>query len=252
MKKPCAWCREERHLKKSHIISKFALKLAAGDDESGMLVPVTLPNGPKTPRDQQWGVDHLLCGECEQKRGRHEAIVAGQLGRLGDGREKRPRITTSHDGRRPIATIKELNYKAVRLWNMSTIHLMDASRKAAWSGVELTEAEKDGLRSHLVRDCPGNDQLFPLVARFHGRSDEWLEPIGGVIQPGRIEELEHEGKRVRFCHFGALDNEWITLLNSKGDEGIASYRLRQNGTWTSPYAMNFQPIMRLLHRAGWK
>ena len=44
----------------------------------------------RVPRDQSWDQESLLCGDCEERRRRWEAVVDATVAGRGDGREPRP------------------------------------------------------------------------------------------------------------------------------------------------------------------
>ena len=89
MRQRCRLCRRQANLRRSHIISKFALRDAQGD-AARPLLRVSTREPPRVSRDQAWDQEHLLCGDCEDRRCRWEGIVAAALAGRGDGREPRP------------------------------------------------------------------------------------------------------------------------------------------------------------------
>ena len=78
MRERCKLCRRHDELRRSHIVSRFALRDAQGVGGPALL-RVSNEEAPRLPRDQSWDVEYLFCGDCERRRRDWEAIVAATL-----------------------------------------------------------------------------------------------------------------------------------------------------------------------------
>ena len=136
MKGRCRLCRRSEDLRRSHIISKFALRDARGIAHSALL-RVTSDSPPRLPPDQSWDVEDLLCGHCEGLRSDWEAIVAATVAGRGDRREGRPSFFLDEEHPGQLVQAKHLRYGPLKLWVLSTILLMHHAQKPDWANVSL-------------------------------------------------------------------------------------------------------------------
>lgn len=137
MRGRCKLCRREAELRRSHIVSRFAVRDAQGDAPS-RLIRISSVEAPRLPRDQAWDLEHLLCGDCEERCRSWEAIVAGTMAGRGDGREQRPSLRVDEAYPDRLVQMNDVRYGPVKLWVLSTVYVMHHATKPDWAGLSLT------------------------------------------------------------------------------------------------------------------
>ena len=179
----CKLCRRRVPLRRSHIISKFTLRDAQGDDPRPLL-RVTNVDAPRPSLEQSWDQEYLLCGGCEEHRRRWEAIVAATIAGRGDGREPRPDLYVDPEHPRDLVRAEHVSYGPVKLWVLSTLFLMHHATRPDWGQVALTIDEEHRLRSRLLSGDPGSDLDFQIFGRITTRSSVDAKGRGAIIVPG--------------------------------------------------------------------
>ena len=244
MRGHCRLCRRCENLRRSHIISRFALRDAQGNAGSALL-RVSSDAAPRLPRDQSWDVEYLLCAHCEGLRSDWERIVAATVAGRGDGRGGRPSFFLDEEHPGQLVQAKHLRYGPVKLWVLSTILLMHHAQKPDWVNVSLTPDEDHRLRARVHAGDPGSDLDFQILGRITVRSSPLArEGLGGVIVPGHITEWSSGKARTRFAHFSALDCQWSVLLGDWPDNPMRDARLRRDGTWRVLRDTDFDELAR--------
>ena len=243
MRERCKLCHRHVELRRSHIISKFALRDAQGDDTHALL-RVSNEELLRPPPDQSWDVEYLLCGDCEERRRCWEAIVAATIAGRGDGRERRPDLyeVEAHPG--DMVRAEQVPYGSVKLWVLSTLYLMHHAAKPDWARVSLTVDEEYRFRRRLHSGDPGSDLDFQVFGRITVRSPLTATVFGGIIVPGYITEWRSGRTRTRMGHFSALDCSWVVLLGDWPDNPVREARLRTDGTWLVLRDTDFQAMAR--------
>ena len=226
----CKLCRRREQLRHSHIISKFALRDAQGNDPKPLL-RVTNVDAPRPPLEQSWDQEYLLCGGCEERRRRWEAIVAATIAGRADGREQRPDLYVDPGHPRDMVRAEYVRYGPVKLWVLSTLFLMHHAARPDWAQVALSVDEEDRLRRRLHSGDPGSDLDFQIFGTITTRSPFDAEERGGIIVPGYLTESRNGYTRTRMGHFSALDCHWAVLLGDWPDNPMRDARLRADGTW---------------------
>ena len=233
MRGRCRLCRRHVELRRSHIISKFALRDAQGDDTHALL-RVSTAEMPRLPRDQSWDQESLLCGDCEERRRRWEAIVAATIAGRGDKREPRTVLYVDEEHPGHLVRVEQVPYGPAKLWVLSTLYLMHHATKPDWEGVSLTVDEEDRLRRRLHSGDLGSDLDFQIFGRIATRSSTTAKDRGAIIVPGYITEWSNGRTRTRMGRFSALDCSWAVLLGDWPDNPMREARLRTDGTWRVP------------------
>ena len=208
MRGRCKLCHRHVELRRSHIISKFALRDAQGDDTRALL-RVSNAEMPRLPRDQSWDQEYLLCGDCEERRRRWEAIVAATVAGQGDGRELRPVLYVDEEHPGHMVRAEQVPYGPVKLWVLSTFYLMHHAAKSDWARVSLTVDEADRLRRQLHSGHPGSDLDFQVFGRITTRSSITAKDRGAIIVPGYINEWRIGRTRTRAVR---LHGHWHFIL----------------------------------------
>ena len=243
MRGRCRLCHRHVELRRSHIISNFALRDARGSDTQALL-RVSNAEMPRLPRDQSWDQEYLLCGDCEERRRCWEEIVAATIAGLGDGREPRPLLYVDEEHPGQMVRAEQVPYGPVKLWVLSTLYLMHHAAKPDWAGVSLTVDEEHRLRKRLHSGDPGSDLDFQVFGRITTRSTLTATVSGGIIVPGYINEWRNGRTRTRMGHFSAIDCGWIVLLGDWPDNPMREARLRTDGSWRVLQDTDFQATAR--------
>ena len=239
----CRLCHRRTALRRSHIISKFALRDARGNG-GAQLLRVSSAARPRLPPDQSWDQEHLLCGDCEERRSHWEAIVAATVAGRGDGRERRPSFFVDQQYAGQLAQVKHLQYGPVKLWVLSTIYLMHHATKPDWVLVSLTTGEEHRLRTRVHSGDPGSDLDFQILGRITVRSSLTQEVSGGIIVPGYVTEWRGGKARTRLAQFSAIDCHWCVFLGDWPDNPMREARLRTDGSWRVLRDTDFQAMTR--------
>ncbi len=226
----CKLCQRRALLRRSHIISKFALRDAhCNNPQSVVCIPVE--GTPRPILNQSWDQERLLCSDCENRRRHWEKIVAGTIAGFGDGREQRPELYRDSEYPRDLIYAEEVRYGEVKLWVLSTLFLMHHAMGIDWEKVGLTVDEEQRLRSRLLSGSPGSDLDFQIFGQMTIRSSIETRGIGTIIIPGFITESRDGRVCTRMGHFSVLDCHWAVLLGDWPDNPMRCARLRENGTW---------------------
>ena len=243
MRERCKLCRRHDELRRSHIVSRFALRDAQGEGGPALL-RVSNEEAPRLPRDQSWDVEYLLCGDCERRRRDWEAIVAATLTDRAAGHARRLglRVDEEHPGH--LIHADGIPYGPVKLWVLSTLYLMHHATKPDWANVFLTLDEAHRLRSRLLSGDPGSDLDFQIFGRMTVRSALTQGVPGGIIVPGYVTEFSHGRTQTRMGHFRALDCGWSVLLGDWPDNPLREARLRTDGTWRPLRDTDFEAMIR--------
>ena len=249
MRARCKLCGRHDELRRSHIVSRFALRAAQGDGGPALL-RVSDAEAPRLPRDQSWDVEHLLCGDCEHRRRHWEAIVAATLTDRAPWRAQRPDLRHDDEYPRHMIRADGLLYGPVKLWVLSTLYLMNHATKPDWANVSLTPDEVHRLRSRLLSGSPGSDLEFQIIGRMTVRSALTQGVPGGIIVPGCVTEFRHSRTRTRMGQFRALDCDWAVLLGDWPDNPLRDARLRTDGTWRPLRDSDFQTLAREAQALG--
>ncbi len=173
----------------------------------------------------------MLCGECEKRRGKWEAIVAAAIVGTGDGRIQRPELHPDDEYSRQMIRVEEIPYGPVKLWVLSTLYLMHHATKSDWAQFYLTADEESRLRKLLLSGEPGSDLEFQILGQMTFRSPATQGISGGIISPGFITEFRDGAPRTRMAHFFALDVHWIVVLGDWPANPLRAARLRADGKW---------------------
>lgn len=243
MKGHCRLCRRRATLRRSHIISRFALRDAQGDDGSALL-RVSSAAPPRLPLDQSWDQEYLLCADCEERRRNWEKIVAATVAGRGDGREGRPSLFLDPEFPEKLVQIKGLRYGPVKLWILSTLFLMHQATKPAWAHMCLTADEEQRLRKRVHSGDPGSDLDFQIFGRITARTSLTQSVAGGIISPGYITEWSSGRAQTRLAYFSAVDCGWWVLLGDWPDNPIREARLRADGSLRALMDTDFEAISR--------
>ena len=249
MPERCKLCRRNVGLRRSHIISNFAVRDARGDG-AGALLRVSNAEAPRPPRDQSWDQEYLLCGDCEERRRGWEAIVAATISGRGDGRERRPELFVDEAHPDGMVRAERVPYGPVKLWVLSTLYLMHHAAKPDWANVSLTVDEEQRLRSRLRSGVPGSDLDFQVFGRITVRSPQTAAVPGGLIVPGYVTEWSSGRTRTRMGHFSAIDCGWTVLLGDWPDNPIRDARLCTDGTWRVLRDTDFEEVARVAKEWG--
>ena len=243
MRARCKLCGRHDELRRSHIVSRFALRDAQGEGGSALL-RVSDVEAPRLPRDQCWDVEHLLCGDCEHRRRHWEATVAATLTDRAPGRAPRPVLRLDDEYPQHMIHAEGLPYGPVKLWALSTLYLMHHATKPNRANVSLTSDEEHRLRSRLLSGGPGSDLEFQIIGRMTVRSALTQGVPGGVIVPGYVTEFHRGRPPTRMSRFRALDCEWTVFLGDWPDNPLRHARLRADGTWRPLRDTDFEAIVR--------
>ena len=243
MRERCRLCRRLDELRRSHIVSRFALRDAQGMGGPALL-RVSNAEVPRLPRDQYWDVEYLLCGDCERRRCEWEAIVAATLTDRAPGHAPRPELHVDDEHPGHMIHADGICYGPVKLWVLSTLYLMHHATKPDWANFSLTSDEEHRLQSRILSGDPGSDLDFQIFGHITARSSLTQGVFGGIIVPGYFTEFRHGRTRTRMGHFRALDCGWTVLLGDWPDNPLRDARLRTDGTWRPLRDTDFEAIVR--------
>ena len=147
----CALCREERELRRSHILPEFAYRPTYDDSHTALLFEADIER-KGIRRRGYW--DYLLCDECEGKVGRWESYFA-------DAWFTRPlRPATVSPG---WLTIPTLAYAPTKLLFLSVFWRASVSRLDMFRHLSLGPHE-ERIRRRLMAEDPGPDTEYPIMA----------------------------------------------------------------------------------------
>ncbi len=243
VRKRCKLCRRIDELRRSHIVSNFALRDTRGKDRTALL-RVSSEEATRLPRDQLWDVECLLCGDCEHRRCEWEAIIAATLTDRAPGHTHRPELRVDTEYPDHMIHADGICYGPVKFWVLSTLHLMHHATKIDWIDFSLTVDEEHGFRSRILSGDAGSDLEFQIFGRITVRSSRPQDVGGGVIAPGRISEFCDDRTRTRMGHFSAVDCEWTVLLGDWPDNPLRDARLHTDGTWRPLRDTDFEAMIR--------
>ena len=191
----CALCREEKKLQKSHILPEL-LYDRLYDGLHSFQVLSTNPKANR-PRRRQGIYERLLCSFCDQHRlGRLDNYAANLL---KGGIEIEVTDLTDR------LIVGNLNYKTLKLWQMSLLWRCGVSSRAEFRATRLgPHAEK--LRRFLVNEDPGQPHEYGctiVLPSSHAVMEQ-------VIMPP--EPVTIQGQRCYRAWFGAL--WWVFVVSS--------------------------------------
>ena len=239
----CCWCEEKTNLCKSHVISNLVVREARAKGGNAKLLNITSEEPPRIARDQSQNTEDLLCRRCEDKRREWEGIVAATIVGKGDGREIRPIISVNPNSE---GQFKNVRYGLLKLWVLSTIHLMHCTQKKVGNWVKLTCEEETRMRRRLRDGQAGSDLDFQIFGRVTLRSNATQDLEGGWIRPGATSECVPGRRQTRAVHFYMLDIDWLVLLGDWPDNPMRDARLKEDGSWRTSMEYDFAALSRMV------
>lgn len=165
----CALCLQAVKLCRSHILSKFLIK-GTYADEGYALVKSALP-GESTQKHQGGHWEHLLCVECEKRFGDLEDYARDVLVK----RERDPA-----PGMPQLVAIRGIDYQRFKLFQMSLLWRISASRLPFYSRVDLGPIEEE-LRVMLLAGDPGEPWQFGCLMAVVTMQDG--TPAHALVEP---------------------------------------------------------------------
>lgn len=228
----CRLCKLNMPLCMSHIVPNFfwvdsGLKVCGGSFE---VVCLSHPEH-SNPHCQDGFKELLLCDACENKLGRYESYAK--------------KILFGHQGlltNRPSSPYlwKGLDYKSMKLFQISILWRMGVSSHAYYSHVNLGLHEEK-MRSMLLSDDAGEPWEYGCIASLLNRKGIPLKSL--FAQPHELLHMEY--KCYRFVLAGM---QWEMLLSSvKPNDMVCCRVLSREGNWSIANCdIRFIPYLALL------
>lgn len=137
----CALCKEERHLRNSHVIPEFMYKQLYDEKHKFWVLSASEPSW-----EEQKGLrEHLLCGECETKLSKWETYTSRLLSNGVPTVAKRTGDLIWVDG---------ADYEKFKLFQLSILWRAGASNLPMFSKVQLGVHEET-IRQRVFSETPG-------------------------------------------------------------------------------------------------
>ena len=151
-KRTCALCLCSKVLAKSHIISGFHARKLHKKRKKGEVISLSEKGRGRTYPGGHW--QHLLCHECDNALGDDTELAASRIFYHGEPEL----LATSEHGN----IFGGIDYKALRLYALSTLWKMSISSKPYFSHVSLSLEDNEQLRKAIL-ERQTLDGLYPVV-----------------------------------------------------------------------------------------
>lgn len=213
----CALCLEERDLKTSHILPKFAQRrmkeLARADDG-----PVMSHCAGVEKVVQNYCFERLLCDDCEQRFAAWEREGATLI--------RRPELLPLSLVRDKVLSLSGLPYATLKLFLMSMLWRMGASTLREFTFVDLGP-HQERLRQMLLRADPGPPEAY-------GCSLQILTDRTGRIPFTRgadVHRADHLCRLYRLVLDGCLFVWQVGQTTAVRRSSTSNWLLQTDGTW---------------------
>lgn len=162
----CRLCLNCSSLRRSHIVPGSIFSLIRDKTMNNRFIEI----GGKTHNIVQDGPkEWLLCDKCEQKIGRYEKYYKEAV------HLSRHKIEIIQND--TIATIRNLDYKKIKLFLLSILWRMSISSLPQFANVSLANNE-DVIRKIVFEENPGRSHEYPIAALIplvNGKMEEgWM------------------------------------------------------------------------------
>jgi hypothetical protein len=251
----CRLCREEKELRRSHVLPAFFRDNSASmypTGRHGVPQPFTQPihthTGKRLARKQhgyweqrQGMVEPLLCYDCEQKFSAFEDYAKRFF--YGTSDPIRLSLPLLSD---PVFTA---DYKKMRLFQLSILWRAAEAKGEFFSAVTLSTKHRERLRQMLVRENPGADhEYFCTMARLVASPavHELQNRHRISIETGLFAPVAHQFETWQSCTFVMGGIVWGFCITESGVPDILrnSY-IKENGQFrllpmnADPFLINF-------------
>jgi hypothetical protein len=212
----CALCCKPKELRDSHIVPNFLWK-QSGVKAAKKTFALISPTHPKCdePHRQDGLKEYLLCHDCEQQFNRYETYAAGRLFHKNGPIRRPPDNHFVWEG---------LEYRRLKLFQMSILWRMGVSSHPYYSGVELGKHEGI-LRTMLNAEDPGDPWQYGCIANLLNHSGK---PIPGIFsQPLKTKKFGQD------CFSYTISGMHWThfLIDLPPVEKVRRVVLQRDGTW---------------------
>lgn len=200
----CALCKNDKELRKSHIIPEFLFKSCY--DMKHRFVKLSLDENTPQGYVQQGMREKLLCDECEEKLSYYEKYASELfLGKIVINWE---RLIESENYFR----LHGLDYKRLKIFGLSIVWRAGVSTHPMFKNVNLGPHEEE-LRLLLYNEDPGHPQKYGFILEMLVSED--FDPAALMLEPTHERFLGYHA--YKFVFGGLI---WVFII-SKQDFPIA-------------------------------
>ena len=209
----CALCREERELRRSHIIPEFAYRPTYDTNHSAIVVDFDAQRR-SVRRRGFW--DSLLCDACEGRVGQWENYFANMW--FGPRRLRPEKIVEG------LFTVEGIEYSTTKLFFLSIFWRASVSKMRVFRPYSLGP-HQERVRSHLIAGDPGGETDYPLAGIG------LLDPDTGGLKDAivRTPEVDKvDGHHYHSMIFGGV--HWVCVASSHMSGRLVAAGLKEDGT----------------------
>lgn len=207
----CVLCREEKDLRKSHIIPEFLY--AALYDEHHKYLAISTDPGKRNVKRPKGVYEKLLCEDCEQYFSKLESYASGVLFGGPELLIKNNKIGIHITG---------VDYEKFKLFQMSIIWRIAVSEREEFRNVSLGP-HQERLREMLLSKNPGKQYEYGCVIVFSPKIIAFTQEL--ILPP---EQVKIDGHRCLRALFGGVF--WLFVVSSHAKQfRMSDFYLSEKG-----------------------